>query len=407
MEKSNKSNKLYSADCEPRGAAEAFVSFKCTEWDADFEADKFEEYKNLRGSELLRELCLTFGPSGCEDNVRDKILRVAEGFYDERIRDNMGSLIFKINKRSKAPSGAASPRRLLLSSHMDEVGFIVSKITDDGYLKPILLSGRDTRVWKGRGVLVGNEKRQIKGYVGAKPIHMIEKSERSKAIDADELYIDIGASDRESAEKLVSLGDYGTWDSDFIRFGQDGRMLKGKAIDDRLGCAVMCDIMRDVWEQRESLAFDLYFAFTCKEETGLSGARCAAYKVCPDYAIVFESTAVADIDGVGDDSVVARQGRGGALSLADRATFYDREFTEFIMKTAKEKKIPCQYKKFVSGGNDAGSINRTRAGVRCAALSAPARYIHTASNVVRESDFFAIRSLAEEVISELSKGGIR
>lgn len=365
------------------------------------------EYKTLRGTPLLEELCMTFGPSGCEDKVAEKILAVTEGAYDERIRDNMNSVILKINKRKEPEDGAKIPERLMLSAHMDEVGFIISHITEQGYLKPTFLSGGDTRVWKARSVTVGNENGQIKGYMGTKPIHLIKRDERGTAVPADEMYIDIGAADKEDAEKHVSVGDYGTWDSDFIRFGQDGRMLKGKAIDDRLGCAVMCDLVRDVWEARDSLTFDVYFAFTCKEELGLSGARCAAYKIDPDYALIFEATAIADMDGVAERSRVARQGDGGALSIADRATIYDREFTGFIMKTAEDKKIPCQYKKFVSGGNDAGSIHKTREGVRCAALSAPARYIHTASNVVRESDFFAIHDLALEVIKEISKGGIK
>lgn len=361
----------------------------------------------LYKTELLERLSLIFGPSGCEDNVASAILEVCEGSYDERIYDNMGSLILKIGKRREAPEGVKVPRRLMLSAHTDEVGFMISHITDDGYLKPLFLSGSDTRVWKGRNVLVGNESGTVKGYVGAKPIHMIKREDRGKAVPSDELYIDIGAKSREEAEKYVSVGDYGTWDSDFYRFGQDGRMLKGKALDDRLGCAVMCDLMRDIYKVRDSLTFDLYFAFTRKEELGLSGARCAAYKTDPDYALIFETTAVADIEGVPEYKQVALQGQGGALSIADRATLYDVEFTRFIMKCAEDKGIPCQYKKYVSGGNDAGAVHRTREGVRCAALSAPSRYIHTASNVVRESDFESIYLCAREAIGQMIDGGIR
>ena len=360
--------------------------------------------KNLKDIELLRELCLTFGPSGCEDLVAEKITAVTEGCYDERIYDNMNSVILKISARKEYPSSKkVAPKRLMLSCHMDEVGFMVSDITDDGYLKAAFLSGKDTSVWKGRNVTVGNEKSQISGYFGSLPIHLIKKENRGKPTPAEDLYIDIGVENREEAEKYVSIGDFGTWDSDFILFGQDNRMIKSKALDDRIGCTVMCDLVREVWEMRDSLPSDIYFAFTCKEELGLSGARCAAYKVNPDYALIFEATAVADIYGVADASRVAKQGGGGALSLMDRGTIYDRDFTEFIMSTAKEKNIPCQYKQFVSGGNDAASIHKSREGVRCAALSAPARYIHTASNVIRRSDFEAIHDTALECIKELCK----
>ncbi len=361
----------------------------------------------LFGTELLEELCLIFGPSGCEDRVSVFLLDVCEGSFDERIYDNMGSLILKINKRKEPVENAKVPKKLMFSSHTDEVGFMVSHITDDGYLKPMFLSGADTRVWKGRCVTVGNEKTTVEGYMGTKPIHMIKREDRLKAFSADEMYIDIGAKDRDEAEKYVSVGDYGTWKSDFYRFGKDGRMLKGKAIDDRIGCAVMCDLMREIYKNREKLTFDVYFAFTRKEELGLSGARCAAYKIDPDYAFIFEATAAADIDGVPEYRQVARQGEGGALSIADRATLYDREFTEFIMNCAKDKGIPCQYKKYVSGGNDAGHIHKTREGVRCAALSVPARYIHTASNVIREEDFINIYRTALEAVEKLNEGGIR
>ncbi|MBE6562278.1 MAG: M42 family metallopeptidase [Ruminococcaceae bacterium] len=362
--------------------------------------------KKLYGTELLEKLSLIFGPSGCEDNVAKAILETCEGAYDERVFDNMGSVILKISKRKEPKNGAKAPKKLMFSSHMDEVGFMVSHITDDGYLKPLFLSGADTRVWKGRNIVVGDEKGTIKGYMGTKPIHFIKKEDRTKAAPADEMYIDIGAKSKEEAEKYVAVGSYGTWDSDFYRFGKDGRMLKGKALDDRLGCAIMCDLAREIYKMKDTLTFDIYFAFTRKEELGLSGARCAAYKIAPDYAMIFETTAVADIDGVPEHRKVAIQGEGGALSIADRATIYDKEFTDFIKKCAAEKNIPIQYKKYVSGGNDAGGIHKTRTGIKCAALSAPSRYIHTASNVVRESDFINMYETALETVKRLTEGGI-
>lgn len=358
--------------------------------------------KEIYGTELLRELCLAYGPSGEEREVASVILKCTEGCYDERISDGMHSVILKISARKKgsAPLGI---KRLLLSSHMDEVGFIVNEITDEGYLRFLILSGSDTRAWKGRNVTVGKPGRTVKGYVGAKPIHLIKRDERDTSTPPEELYVDIGAKSREEAEKYVSVGDLGTYDSDFVRFGSEMRMIKAKAIDDRLGCSVMCDLVRDVWKMKDELSFDIFFAFTCKEELGLSGAACAAYKVDPDHALVFEATCAADIDGVPPHRQVTVQGKGGALSIMDRSTVYDGEFTEFLKKTAEEKKIPVQYKQYVSGGNDAGSIRKVRAGVKCAAVSAPVRYIHSPSCVLRESDMFAIKELALSAITELCK----
>ena len=357
--------------------------------------------QNFTTISLLRELSLTFGPSGCEDAVADLIRERIAGYYDELIPDRMGGVIALIRGSGNVPKGA--PARLMLSCHMDEVGFMIREITEDGLLKITSLMGRDTRVLAGRRVLVGNENGQVRGVMGVKPIHLLKASERETAPEMDDLYVDIGAENREEAEQYVHPGDYGTFESDFVRFGQDGRCIKGKALDDRIGCAVLCSVMRTLFESDTRPPCDVYFAFTCREELGISGAQTAAYKIAPTHAIVFEATAIGDIADTPAHRQVAHQGKGPAISLMDRGTVYDREFTDFVTDTAKRCNIPFQYKQYVSGGNDAGHIHKTRAGVKCAAISAPARYIHTASNVVAESDVLSMVDLANAVIRRLAE----
>lgn len=346
----------------------------------------------LRGTELLRELSLAFGPSGCEDPVAELIEKIVTPAADRIVRDRSGSVIAYLK------GTGASEKRVMLSAHMDEVGFMVASIEDDGTLKMAPLSARDPKILAGQYVTIGDGRGQINGCVGMVPIHLSENKDLPPYRD---LYIDIGASSREEAEKLVKKGDFGTFRSDFVRFGQNGRMLKGKAIDDRLGCAVLIDTLRDIRKSGERLPFDTYFAFTCREELGISGAACAANLIRPSHAIVFEATAVADVDGTPDTQRVAEQGKGGAVSLADRGTVYDMEFARLILDTAEKNSIPCQVKRFVSGGNDSSKIQRSGEGVRVAAISAPARYIHTASNVIREEDFLSIERLAAAVLRAL------
>ena len=264
------------------------------------------------------------------------------------------------------------------------------------------MCGGDTRIMAGRRVLIGRGQELVRGVFALKPIHLVKADDRDSSLPLDELYIDIGAADREEAEKYVAVGDYASFESDYVRFGENDRMIKAKAIDDRAGCAIMCDLMRELYPVRHTIPFDMYFAFTCREELGISGARGAAHLIDPTHALIFESTAVADICSVPDHTVVARQGDGPAISLMDRSTIYDKELTELILSVGKEENIPCQIKKYVSGGNDAGHIHKSRAGVKCAVMSIPSRYIHTASNVIRAEDFMSTYRLALATVKKMA-----
>lgn len=353
---------------------------------------------------LLRTLCQTFGPSGCEDRVAQVIKDNISGLYDELVPDRMGGVIAVIRSRRKSSSNAKiAPKRLMLSCHMDEVGFMIREITDEGYLKIASMCGRDTRIMASRKVTVCNEHGEpVRGVFALRPIHLVKREDDDKALDIDELYIDIGARDKAEAQRHVNIGDFATFESDFVVFGENDGKIKAKALDDRIGCMILCDVMEQVWEKRDSLPFDVFFAFTCREELGISGAGTAAHLIDPDFAIVFEATAVADLDGVPDSGRVAAQGNGPAISLMDRSTVYDREFTNYIIDTCKKEEIPYQIKQLVSGGNDAGHIHKSRAGVRCAAVSAPARYIHTPSSVVDVEDIDNMERLCKAVIERLS-----
>lgn len=346
--------------------------------------------------ELLRELCLVCGPTGSEEKVSELIKKKLDSLGYEYRTDRLGNVIVHISNEG-AP-------RLMVSAHMDEVGFIVNEITEDGYLRFAALGGIDPRVLSGKHVVLdGNDGTTVQGIIGSKAIHHQTPEERKTAKKIKDMYIDIGVKKREEAEKFVSLGTSGTFDSAFVEFG-DG-FIKSKAIDDRLGCAIMLDVLGRL--KTTAVPLDLYFCFTVREEIGLSGARTAAQALSPEYSVVLESTAVADLPDVPENSRVSELGKGGAVSLRDRSTIYDRGFVRFALSLAGKKNIPAQIKRYVSGGNDAGHIHKSNAGVRALAISAPSRYIHSPACVINEADYFSMGDLLYAIITEFDAEEIK
>ncbi len=350
------------------------------------------EIKNLYGLELLRELSLTFGPTGCEDNVAEKIKMIVKGYADEVVLDKMGNLTAVLYGKDH---GTENEKRLQFSAHMDEVGFMIKEITGDGCFKFALLGGITPSALGSRHVTVGDENGTVKGVIASKAIHL-QRGNSEDMPNVSDLYIDIGAKDKEEAEKYIKKGSFGTFDSEFRYFGEGDKFVKGKAIDDRFGCSIMCDLLRRL-RSEEKLPHDVYFAFTVREEIGLSGAKTASYRNDPDFAVVLEATAVADNTESSDEKRVSVLGDGPAVSFMDRTTIYNKEVYDYVLSLAKKKGIKAQPKRFVSGSNDAGPIHRTRDGVKVAAISAPTRYIHTASNVIHRDDYASTLDLVHAI----------
>lgn len=331
--------------------------------------------------DTIKMLCNTDGVSGTEDAVRDKIISLIDGYCEYRT-DSLGNLLcFKKGKKT-------AKSRILFSAHMDEVGFIVEGITPDGFLKLKAVGGILDSALYSRVLRTADGKRCV---LGGKTYHLIRGKDAEKEfIPLSSLYGDIGASSREEAEKHVMPGDTLAFDTETGDFGEN--KLAGKALDDRVGCGIMTDMIRS------DLEYDAYFNFTVCEEVGLIGAGPAAFSVNPDYAIVLEGTTAADLYGSEGCARVTVQGEGVAISFADRATVYDRDLFELAKSTAEQNGIACQVKSAVAGGNDAGSIHKTGNGVHTAAFSVPARYIHTSLSTVDTRDILAARALAEKTL---------
>ena len=335
----------------------------------------------------LEELCNLNGVSSTENDVREFIREFAQKHADKISEDAMGNLIVYKKREKKGP-------KLMISAHMDEVGFIVKSITDDGYLKILPVGGIDPRVVLGRKVYVGQY--QIPGVLGLKAIHLTSLEERKEVPKWKDLYVDIGAKDKEAAERFVSLGDTIAFDSDFLTFGKG--FLKAKAIDDRVGCAIMMNLME------KDLPMDVTFVFTVQEEIGARGAFGSAFAVKPDISLVLEGTTAADFSGVAPNKKVTCLGKGPVLGFMDSGTIYDRKLFEMTRDLADENKIPWQIKGRIAGGTDSQAVQRSRAGVRAANISVPVRNIHSANTVAKLSDIENAAKLAELFVEAVSLG---
>lgn len=334
---------------------------------------------------MLKELCLINGTSGDEGKVRDYIITQIKDYCEYSV-DNMGSII-AYKKGKKAPK-----QKISINAHMDEVGFIVTGITDDGYLRFTSVGGIDSRVCLDRIVTVG--KKAVKGVIGDKAFHLLSSDEKDRCPSFDDLLIDIGATSKDEAEQYVSLGDFAYFDCDYVELGNG--YIKAKALDDRIGCMLMIELIKS------ELEYDTVFCFNVQEEVGLRGSKCTSYAVDADIAIVLESTTAADLDGVSGVNRVCVLGDGPVISFMDNRTIYDRELFELGFTVAKENNIPAQTKTAVAGGNDAGAIQTSGDGARVMAISLPTRYIHSGASVVKASDIDETRRLLKALLPKLT-----
>ena len=326
---------------------------------------------------LLEQLCMLNSTSGREERVRTFILNLLQGKADITV-DPLGNVLAFVKGRERAK------KTVMFTAHMDEVGFIISYITEEGYLKFSPVGGIDNKVIAGRAVTVGEQ--NTPGVIGIKAIHLTEKADSGKVPDVSSMYIDIGAKDKAEAETKVQIGDAAYFISDFKRLGE--HKFKAKAIDDRFGCAVMLDMIE------QGVDYDCWFCFLVQEEVGLRGAGPAAFRVKPDYAVVLEATTAADVAGVKPEDSVCIQGDGAVVSFMDRSTVYNRALFQHAFRLAKENGIACQTKTTVAGGNDAGEIHKANGGVYTLTVSLPCRYIHSATSVADVRDMEACRALA-------------
>ena len=335
---------------------------------------------------LLKRLTEASGVSGNEKEVRNIILEEIKDFVDEINVDRLGNII--AYKRGKN-----NPKKLMLTAHMDEVGLMITHIDDMGLLKFTTVGGIDKRILVSKPVIIGKDK--IPGVIGAKPIHLQKKEEWKKALDMDKLYIDIGVDTREEAEKLINIGDYVAFDSEYVEFGE--KLVKAKALDNRVGCCLLIELIKEIED------VDFYAVFTVMEEIGLVGAGPAAYRVNPDIGIILEGTLCYDMPKLDSHLIPTTLHKGPAISLIDKTTLFNRDFRQKIVKIAEENNIPYQYRKTAMGGNDSGKIHISKEGSITAAISVPCRNIHSPTSVMSKNDYENTFKLLKAILLKYEK----
>jgi len=331
---------------------------------------------------LLKLLTELNGTSGAEKEIRNALKKELEPFVQNMQIDKIGNLIAEKNPNHPGP-------KIMLAAHMDEVALMITSITSDGFLKFKPVGGIDSRILVSKVVKVNS----LFGVIGAKAIHLQKPKEREQALKTDQLYIDIGAKNKEEAEKQVKLGDYAYFYTQTENLGQG--YLKGKAFDDRVGCAILAEILK------REYPLNLVGAFTVQEEVGLRGATVAAYHVQPDFAIVLEGTVSAHMLEVEEEEWVTVPGKGPAISIIDNSSLYLPQLLKQVMKIAEKQGIPYQLRKGHKGGNDAGKIHLSRAGVPTIAISVPCRYLHSTVSVLAEKDIEHTLQLVDAILKAI------
>lgn len=324
--------------------------------------------------ELVKKLTEAYGPSGFEGQVRDIISAEVQGLADEIRTDALGNLI-------ALKKGKDRTKKAMLAAHMDEIGVMATHVDKNGFVRFTRLGGVFPLNTPGSRVVFGN------GIVGGIGLERLE--DRSKAPDLDKMFIDVGARDKDSCP--VKVGDAAAFSRPFV--AQNGRWF-AKAMDDRIGCAVLIEALRAL----KKPAIDTYFVFTAQEEVGVRGARVAAFAIAPDYGIAVDITGTGDTPECFPMSV--ELGKGPAIKVMDLSMVAHQGLKNWMIKVAEEKGIPYQLEVLVFGGTDAMAIQAAREGVPSGVISIPTRNAHSASEIVDEGDVKNVIKLLVELLSK-------
>ncbi len=342
--------------------------------------------------DLIQELAETFGVAGFEEDIRALLLRKLEGRVDRVEVDALGNIL--AYRRGK------SRKRLLLDAHMDEVGLVVSHVDAHGFLRVVPVGGWDPRILPGTPVQLRPEPgRYLYGVIGTAPPHVLTPEDRKKPVDFPDLFVDIGVGSREEAEALGIVP--GTPLVPYVparRLGPD--LLMAKALDDRLGCALILQLLDRL---TEPTPYDLVLSFSVSEELGLRGARVLVAQTQPDVALAIEGTGAADIPGVPEEKCPSRFRRGPVITRLDKSIVVPHRMVQALARAAEEAGVPYQFKKPIFGGTNAGAIHLSGKGVLAGVVSVPARYIHSPVSVVYRPDFDHTLQLVETFVRRIDQ----
>src|SRR3989338_8609405 len=338
---------------------------------------------------LLNEICTTPGAPGFEQNVREWVLREIRLLVDEGEIDNMGN--------ENAIKRGTRDKRVMVGAHMDEIGFMVTHIDDNGFIRFHALGGFDPKTLTAQRVLI-HGKKDVMGVMASKPIHVMTTDERNKVAKLSDYFIDTGLS-AEEVKELVSIGDPITREREFIEMGN---CVNGKSLDNRLAVFILIETLRGL--QKKKIPYDLYGVFTVQEEVGIRGANVSALRINPDFGFGLDTTIAFDLPGAAKHEMITKLGDGTAIKIMDASTICDYRMVAFMKKTADKHKIKWQPEILTAGGTDTAGIQRmTEGGSIAGAISIPTRHLHQVIEMAHKDDIQGSIDLLTACVKELNQ----
>lgn len=340
-------------------------------------------------TDLLKTICTTPGAPGFEQKVRELVLNEIKELADEVEIDNMGN-VYAI-KRGK------SDKRVMVGAHMDEIGFIVTHIDDNGFIRFHTLGGFDPKTLTAQRIIV-HGKKDIVGVMASKPIHVMTAEERNKTAKIKDYFIDTGLTGEEVKE-LVSIGDPITREREFIEMGN---CVNGKSLDNRLAVFILIETLRKL--KGKEIPHDLYGVFTVQEEVGIRGANVSAMRINPDFGFGLDTTIAFDLPGAAEHEKITKLGEGTAIKIMDASTICDYRMVAYMKKTADKHGIKWQPEILTAGGTDTAGIQRmTEGGSIAGAVSIPTRHLHQVIEMANKDDIQGSIDLLTACVSELDQ----
>ncbi len=358
---------------------------------------------SLDGRELslLKEMSESFGPSGFEIETASIVKKAGERFADEVLKDKLGSVIFRLKGKAERP-------RVLLAGHIDEVGFVITGIDEkSGFLTFNPLGGWFDQVLLGQRVKIRAAKGDVVGVIASKPPHLLSPDEREKVVKVNQMFIDVGARNRETVEEElgVKVGDPVAPSAEFITSISD-RVVIGKAFDDRIGTFVGLQVMKMLREAGIAHPNTLFMAATVQEEVGLRGAQTVSHVVDPDVAVVLETDIAGDVPGIKQSEAPAKMGCGPSIITFDASMIPNQPLKRLVIETAEEEGIKYQLSSVARGGTDGGKFHLGRSGCPSIAICVPTRHIHSHSALAEVSDIEATSRLVVALVRKLDESRV-
>ena len=344
-------------------------------------------------NELLEELTNAYGPSGFEGPVRDVMRRELGPLSDHVEVDGIGSLIARKDGTSDSP-------RIMIAAHMDEVGLMVKYVTDEGYIKFQTLGGWLDSAMVGQRWVILTQKGPVHGITGMKTVHVMTPEERTAGFKRDDMFLDVGAKNKEHAEVLLGIrpGDPIAPDSKFEALNGSDYLL-GKAWDDRVGLAIMIEVMRSI--QESPIQGTLFAVSTVQEEVGLRGAKTSSFLVNPGIGINIESGVAADYPGITQDEAQERLGDGPGIFLHDTTMLPNLKLRDLVIEVAEKNNIPLQFEVLAGYGEDGAEMQRAFGGAPVVNVSVPVRYLHTHNGIIHRRDIDQTAQLVAKLVQRL------